>query len=125
MAASVTPLWSSHTPVCCNRGFFPALAAQASASLQAPSSGSVQVLGYRYGDGVLAVPWVTLLVATTFSPCPLAQEWKHRILRSPHAMGQVGTGADAPFSLAVACEADPARPAVRRTKSRAVLCILS
>ena len=61
MAASVTPLWSSHTPVCCNRGFFPALAAQASASLQAPSSGSVQVLGYRYGDGVLAVPWVTLL----------------------------------------------------------------
>jgi hypothetical protein len=62
-----------------------------------PRSGSVRGLGYRYGHGALAVPWVTLLVATTFSPCPLVQEWKHRILRSPHDTGQVGTSTDAPF----------------------------
>jgi len=35
-------------------------------------------------------PRVTWFVATTFSPCPLASEWKHRILRSPHDMGQLG-----------------------------------
>src|SRR5919202_1938455 len=35
-------------------------------------------------------PEVTLLVATTFSPCPLAQEWKHRILRSPPDTGAGG-----------------------------------
>ena len=70
-------------------------------------------------------PGVTLLVATTFSPCPLAQEWKHRIRRSPHDTEQVGTSTDAPFELAVACEADPARTAMRRTKSRDVLLILS
>jgi hypothetical protein len=30
------------------------------------------------------------LFATTFSPCPLPPEWKHRILRSPHDMGPLG-----------------------------------
>jgi hypothetical protein len=50
----------------------------------------VQVLGYPYGDGVLAVPEGTWFVATTFSPCPLASEWKHRILRSPHDRGPLG-----------------------------------
>ena len=35
-------------------------------------------------------PEVTWFVSTTFSPCPLTPEWKHRILRSPHDMGPLG-----------------------------------
>ena len=53
--------------------------------------------GISVSHGALAVPGVTWFVATTFSPCPLAQEWKHRILRSPHDVGQVGTCTDAPL----------------------------
>lgn len=115
MAASLLWLWCR----LCSGRRGPALVSGGS------RSGSVRGLGYRYGHGALAVPWGTLVVATPFSPCPLVQEWKHRIRRSPHDTGQVGTSPDAPFSLAVAFEADPARTTVHRPKSRPVLCILS
>ena len=115
MAASL--LWPRFRPCSGRRG--PALVSGR------PQSGSVRVLGYRSGHGALAVPWVTLLGATTFSPCPLAQEWKHRILRSPHDTGQVGPSIDAPFSLTVAYAADPALTTVPRTTSRPALLLLS
>ena len=89
-----TFLWQ---PACYGHDFSLALADESPLVFGRPQLGSVRLLGYRYSDGALAVPWVTLLVATTFSPCPLAQEWKHRILRSPHDTGQVGTSPDAPF----------------------------
>ena len=118
MAASVTPLWSSRTPACWRHRL----------SLARADKGPPGCLGAR-GQGasgswdIVTVtarwqfPRGTWFVATTFSPCPLASEWKHRILRSPHDIGQVGTSTDAPFSRAVAHEADPARTTGRRTKT--------
>ena len=118
MAASVTPLWSSRTPACWRHRL----------SLARADKGHPGVLGAR-GQGASRswdsvtvtahwqCPRVTWCVAATFSPCPLASEWTPRRLRSPHDMGQVGTSTDAPFSLAVAHEADPARTPVRRTKA--------
>jgi hypothetical protein len=48
----------------------------------------------RTGTGGTLARWrfpgVTWCIATTFSPCPLAQEWQHRILRSPHDLGHLG-----------------------------------
>ena len=53
-------------------------------------AGSVWALGSRYDSSALAVPEVSLFVATTFSPCPPPPRWKHRLRRSPHDRGQWG-----------------------------------
>jgi hypothetical protein len=48
----------------------------------------------RAGAEVMLACWwfpgVTCFVVTIFSPCPLVQELKHRILRAPHDLGHLG-----------------------------------
>ena len=72
------------------------------------------------GVGVTLARWrfpgATCLVVTTFSPCPLTQEWQHRIRRAPHDWGQWGTCPDAPLSRAVAYTTHPAGSSVRQTR---------
>ena len=90
-----TVLWQL---ACCGHGFSLALADEGQPwSLGARGQGASGSWDSVIVTARWRFPAVTLLVTTTFSPCPLAQEWKHRILRSPHARGQVGTYADAPF----------------------------
>jgi len=62
----------------------------------AEHSGSWMSLRRRFRDrgwgdrAYWRFPGATCFVVTTFSPCPLAQEWQHRILRAPHDMGPLG-----------------------------------
>ena len=98
VAASVELLWSSHTPACGGATVSPLLLpTRCTPSLWVVAVRECPDPGISLSHGALAVPGVTWFVATTFSPGPLAQEWKHRILRSPHDVGQVGTCTDAPL----------------------------